>query len=262
MNGPVRHLVTFGLLIASGCLVYLRGGGLAWSGVIVSVLLLAKHVALPSRRDVFVVLGFAALWAASWPAAWAYVRSTWESGEVVEIDVRISDESHAARVWVLDVDGDWLMYYDAPPRIAQALIAGAPMTVERGERRMEGCANATRVSDMPSEERDALLAVMEAKYGEQGHATTIFYAVLGGRKDRIGLALRVEDCGERATLLGRSNWKGGDLASTGSRSFALRADVAVPSLHRRQVGRHNCRRQLRTRCLAETKLATPVRDAL
>ena len=191
------YVVTSGLLVASAFLVHLRGGVLAWWGVIAALLMLAKHVARPARRDVVVALCVSALWTASWPAAWGYVRATWESGEVVDLDVRTDEETHTARVWVLDVDDAWLIYYEAPSRIARALLAGAPMTVERGDRRMAGCADAARVSDMPDHERTALLAVMEAKYEAQNHATTIFYALLGSRKDRVGLALRVGDCGDR-----------------------------------------------------------------
>lgn len=182
------------LLVTSGTIVHLRGGALAWLGLVLASLLLTKHFVSPSRIDVFLALGITVLWAASWAAAWGYVRSTWESGEVVEISIRLSDELLTARVWVLDVDDQWMMYYDAPPRIGQALLNDAPITVKRGNKTAEGCADATLVSDLPTEERDRLLASMEAKYEAQSLATTVFYGVLGGRKDRIGLALRVNEC--------------------------------------------------------------------
>ena len=188
------QLATLGLLITSGYLVYRRGGILAWLGLVAALAMLAKHFGRPSRTDVFVALGFTVLWAASWAAAWGYVRSTWESGEVVEIGVQVSDEIHTARVWVLDVDGEPLMYYDAPPLVGHALLANAPMTVERGDKSMVGCADATSVDDLSGDELAALFAVMEAKYQERNHATNVFYAILGGEKDRIGLVLRIKQC--------------------------------------------------------------------
>lgn len=188
------QLVTLGLLITSGYLVYLRGGILAWSGLVAALLLLAKHFARPARTDVFVALGFTVLWAASWAAAWGYVRSTWESGEVVEIGVRVSAEIHTARVWILDVDGEPLMYYDAPPQVAHALLASAPMTIERGDENMAGCADATAVGDLSGEELAGVLGVMEAKYQERNRATDVFYSVIGVERDRIGLVLRIKEC--------------------------------------------------------------------
>ena len=119
----VIQLATLGLLIVAGYLVVQRGGLLAWSGVIAALLLLIKQRARPSRTDMFVVLGFTLLWTASWAAAWSYVRSTWESGEVVELSLPVSDEIQTARVWILDADGGPVMYYDAPPRIGEALLA-------------------------------------------------------------------------------------------------------------------------------------------
>ncbi|MFK7898985.1 MAG: hypothetical protein AB8G23_24360 [Myxococcota bacterium] len=190
----IVRMVASLLLVTSGTLVYLRGGALAWLGLILASLLLAKHFASPSRIDVFLTLGITALWAAAWPAAWGYVRSTWESGEVVEISIQRPDELATARVWVLDVNDQWMMYYDAPPQIGQALLDGAPIIVKRGDETAAGCADATRVSELPTEERDSLLALMEAKYEAQSLATTVFYGVLGGRKDRIGLAVLVKEC--------------------------------------------------------------------
>lgn len=188
------RLATLGLLITSGCLVYLRGGILAWLGLVAALLLLAKHFRRPSRTDVLIALGFTVLWAASWVAAWGYVRSTWESGEVVEIGVQVSDKIHTARVWILDVDGEPLMYYDAPPEVGHALLANAPMTIERGDQLVTGCADATSVADLPGEELASVLGVMEEKYQERTRATDIFYSVIGVERDRIGLVLRIQEC--------------------------------------------------------------------
>ncbi len=188
------QLATLGLLIASSYLVYLRGGILAWLGFVAALLLLAKHFGRPSHTDVYIALAFTILWAASWAAAWGYVRSTWESGEVVEIGVHVSDEIYTARVWILDVDGELLMYHDAPPQVGHALLANAPMTIKRGDQTIKGCADATPASDFAGEELAALLGAMEEKYRKRTRATNVFYAVIGVERDRIGLVLRIKEC--------------------------------------------------------------------
>jgi len=86
------------------------------------------------------------------------------------------------------------MYYDAPPEVGHALLASAPITVDRGGQRLEGCADANAVDELPGEEVAALFAVMESKYEERNQATSVFYAVLGGERDRIGLVLRINEC--------------------------------------------------------------------
>ena len=188
------RLITFGLLITSGYLVYLRGGILAWLGLVAALLLVAKHLRRPSHTDVFIALGFTVLWAASWAAAWGFVLSTWESGEVVDIGVQVSDEIHTARVWILDVDGEPIMYYDAPPKVGHALLADAPMTIKRGDVMLTGCADSISVADLSGEELAAVLGVMEEKYQERTRATDVFYSVIGVERDRIGLVLRIEEC--------------------------------------------------------------------
>lgn len=196
MNRPdiASRLVALGLSVTSGYLVYQRGGLLTWTGLLVALLLLAKHVVRPSSRDSTLALAFTVLWAASWAAAWGYVRSTWESGEVVEIGVRLDGEIHEARVWILDVDGKPTMYYDAPPAVGRALLANAPLTIDRGTTRLSGCARATPVERLPEDEVAALFALMQAKYQERNRATDVFYVLLGVERERMGLVLGLGEC--------------------------------------------------------------------
>jgi len=181
-------------LIASGYLVFQRGGILAWSGAVAALLLYAKHSLRPSRTDSLASLGVTLLWVVAWVVTWDYVRSTWESGEVVEIGIQVPGGIHKARVWVLDLDGDPVVYYDAPSRVGDELLADAPMTIIRDEKSIAGCSDATRVDDLSEEEVAVVFSLMEDKYQERNRATAIFYSVLGVERDRIGLLLRVKEC--------------------------------------------------------------------
>ena len=64
-----------------------------------------------------------------------------------------------------------------------------------GREPSRGCAVASRVDDLPEERYQALYAVMMDKYAKQSSGTNVFYAVLGGRRDRVGLLLEIGTCG-------------------------------------------------------------------
>ena len=180
------------LFVAGGFAAFDRGGLLAWIGVLLGALLLLKAWRRPSPKDAVLALAALGLWLVGWAATWQYVMSTWESGEVVQIEV---EGGHVARLWVLELNGEPHMYYDAPPEIARQLLAGAALSVERGGQIRQGCASAERVDDLPEARMQEALGLMEAKYADQNMATNVFYVVLGGRRDRVGLLMKLEPCG-------------------------------------------------------------------
>ncbi len=180
------------LFAAAAFLAIDRGGLLAWIGVLLAPALLFKIVRRPSPRDAALAVAVLAVWVVSWGATWAWVMSTWESGEVVEIEV---DGAHTARVWVLDIGDEPFMYYDAPPDVARRLLAGAPLTMTRDGHVTRACARAARVRDLPEEQVQDLLGRMEQKYEGRNTATTVFYAVLGVERDRVGLLIGLAPCG-------------------------------------------------------------------
>ena len=183
--------VVASLLVAAAILVIARGGLLAWLGVLVGALLLFKILRRPSPRDAWLSLAILGIWAISWGATWYYVMSSWESGEVVELEI---DGTHTARVWVLDMSEGPVMYYDAPPDVASRLLAGAPLAMTRnGEVRRE-CAAASRVDELPDEQVQPLIDRMEEKYEGRNTATVVFYSILGGRRDRVGLLIQLTPC--------------------------------------------------------------------
>lgn len=133
-----------------------------------------------------------AVWAIAWGATWYYVMATWESGEVVQLELA---DGHIARVWVFDTTEGPVMYYDAPPEVASRLLAGAPVSMTRNDRVRHECAHASRVDELPEERVADLLGQMEAKYEGRNTATAVFYTVLGGRRDRVGVVIELTPCG-------------------------------------------------------------------
>ncbi len=190
-NRMIAFGLTGGMLIATTLLVVDRGGLLAWVGIVLGSLLFLKFLRRPSPRDAALAAALLGIWAAAWGATWMYVVSTWESGEVVQIDV--ADE-HTARVWVLDTDDGPVMYYDAPPDVASSLLAGASLSVTRDGRVEDACASASRVEELPEERIQGLLEAMEEKYGSRNRATDVFYALIGVKRNRVGLVVTVVPC--------------------------------------------------------------------
>jgi hypothetical protein len=183
-----------GLLVASGFLILQRGGMLAWSGALLALLLAAKVWLRPSTKDLALAVSLLTLWGLAWAAIWQYVKSEWESGEVVVIDIETPSGRHTARVWILELNGEPTMYYDAPPRIAQQLLNGAPVAMRRNGVTVHECADASRVTEVSDEVLTKVFDRMEEKYQERNNATQIFYRMLGGERDRVPILLRLTAC--------------------------------------------------------------------
>ncbi len=179
------------MFVAAAALVVDRGGLLAWIGVVAALLVLLKILRWPARHDASIALATLGVWAIAWGGTWSYVVSTWESGEVVELDVA---GGHTARVWVLDMSDKPVMYYDAPPDVAGSLLAGARLTVTRNGRVSQGCADAARVDGTAEVRLQEVFSRMEEKYKERNRATEIFYSVLGGRRDRVAVLMELTPC--------------------------------------------------------------------
>ncbi len=189
-----RNRLAIGFAVAfvlgTGLLAADRGGVLAWTGVLVGVVLLVKLFALPSRWDVRVCLTAMLLWGVAWAGTLYYVRSTWESGEVVELVIDLPSGTHAARVWVLDSGDTSLIYYDAPPAVADALLSGRPVRFTRGGVMSVRQPQARRVAEVSAQEANAIFALMTDKYGDRNAATDVYYAFLGRSRSRVPIVVR------------------------------------------------------------------------
>lgn len=188
---PIAIVAASCLFLAGAFLAVDRGGLLAWLGVALGALLGAKVLLRPASRDAVLALATLGLWAVAWVATWTYVRSTWESGEVVQLELA---GGHVARVWVIDPSDGPVMYYDAPPDAASRLLAGTSLTMTRDGQARQECATAVRADELPEERLQELYGHMEDKYQGRNTATVVFYSVLGVQRDRVGLVIRLTPC--------------------------------------------------------------------
>lgn len=177
--------------IGATLVVVERGGAIAWTTLVVAGLLLAKFWRRPAQRDLLLALALSVVAVGGWLGTRQYVINTWESGEVVELAIDLGDRVHKARLWVLDVESDPIVYYDAAPEVAQALLAGEPLGFTRAGAVSRRIPNATRVSDVPESTAAELLNAMNEKYGERNSAATLYYVLLGRPRDRIDVIVRL-----------------------------------------------------------------------
>lgn len=173
-------------LLAVGLVLY-RGGVIVWLALILGALLLIKIWRKPGPRDFILGCLLASLSFAAWMVTYFYVIFTWESGEVIQLAVQTEQGPHVARLWVMDIDDTPVVYYDAVPHAAQALIAGAPVLFTRNGETLVKQPQATPVDTVPEASAVEILAAMENKYGDRNLAATVYYLMLGRPHDRVPL---------------------------------------------------------------------------
>ncbi len=179
--------------IAALALLVERGGLIAWGGVIIGATLLMKSWFKPSKRDLSVSVILAITLLLAWFGTRQYVLSTWESGEVVELSFAVGDGEHTARLWVMDIEGHPVVYYDAAPDAANALLNGTPVRFARDGKTSVRIPDATPVDELPETEANRVLEAMGTKYGDRNSAATVYYVMLGRPKDRVAVVVRLTE---------------------------------------------------------------------
>jgi hypothetical protein len=168
-------------------LVVDRGGLIAWSTALLGTALFLKICLRPSRFDLAMSFGAAALPILAAISTFYYVISTWETGEVVELAIETATGTHTARVWVLDIDVHPVIYYDAPTEAANSLLAGKPLQFTRGTMTSIRIPVATQADELPQEEANRVFEAMARKYAERVDAADIYYLLLGRSRDRLAV---------------------------------------------------------------------------
>jgi hypothetical protein len=182
------------LMTLAGLVLFIdRGGVLSLVGLIAGSTLLIKTFFRSSKLDIWLCVGVAVIWGLVWLGTFYYVISTWESGEVVELAVDAPDGTHTARVWVLDTDKALVLYYDAEPNIAEAMLSGRPIKVTReGQVVNFTHINVRSTEDISQEELDSIFQMWADKYGARNEATDVFYQMLGRSRDRIAVVIKID----------------------------------------------------------------------
>ncbi len=187
----IALLIAGGVTAAAMILVVSRSGLIAWTSLILAVALLAKTWFKPSRWDPALGLGLAAAAAIAWAGTQYYVISTWESGEVVELEIDTESGLHTARVWVLDMAPYPVVYYDAPSVVARSLLSGRPLQFTRAGETDARIPEAARVESLSEQRAAQVFEAMRAKYEERVDAADIYYLMLGRSRDRVALVVNL-----------------------------------------------------------------------
>lgn len=176
-----------------------RGGLIAGSAFIGAGAMLAKLWFKPSANDLWFGAALATILVAAWAGTHYYVISKWESGEVVELTIDTSTGAHTARLWVMDVGRDPVVYYDAEPEVANSLLAGRPVRFTRAGEASIRIPKAKRVDALPADEANLILEAMTSKYAKLNSAAVIYYAVLGRSRGRVALVARLVESNQSNT---------------------------------------------------------------
>lgn len=171
-----------GLLLTFGTVLLLERGGLfAWAGIILGIVLVIKILALPSLADVKISVLTTATFVATWAATYLIIILIWESGEIAELHVENSEGFSTTRVWVLDLGGDTIIFYDAEPEDAAILRSDPKISLTRENREIKY--SQTHVISSEDAHTDSLNRVYEGwseKYGNRTLATPV-YSLMYGR---------------------------------------------------------------------------------
>jgi len=180
------------LFIVSALLIYHRGGGLAWLGLLLGAGLLVKAWRRPSARGPLIGLSIVTIWVLAWPAVFYYVISTWETGEVVELSIRTINGEHTARTWIMESPDSYILYYDAPKKVARALIANTELKISRDGVIADFVEYSARpVGTLSLQKREQVTDLMSSKYGNRNTSTDIYYGFLGQSKSKTGVLIEI-----------------------------------------------------------------------
>ena len=184
-------IVIAATVVVAGAVVLDRDGLIAWATLLAGAGLFAKAWFRPGSSDLWLSLGLALLAPLAWYATFTYVISTYESGEVVELAIETDERTHVARVWLFELDGDALVYYDADPEVAASLLAGTPVQLTRAGRASTLVPQTRTVDEIPEDEGNRILGAMAAKYGDRMTAADVFYVLLGSPRDRVSVVVNL-----------------------------------------------------------------------
>ncbi len=177
--------------VIAGFLAWQRSGVLAWFGLVMTLVLAGKHFFRPSPRDGIVVMVCLLAWVAGWALSAFYVYKNWESAEVVTLTYK-GTPSFTARTWIVDTPEGAIAFYDAPAEVAQTLLKGEPIEVERGDTRMLHQQVSRRIDNLPESRTNEVLEMFTAKYGSLMSVSDIFYIMLGRGRDRVFVLIELD----------------------------------------------------------------------
>ena len=191
MNKKLIAAIIAGLISLLGIvLIWQRGGIFAWIFSITGALLLIEIV-IRSRttmlkRTVVTACTLTALWLLTYGS----IIAIWETGEVAELKIDTGSEEHQVRVWLLDVNDNIEIFYDAEPDVAEFLLNEPKVSLVRNDQTLEFLkVEISTLETAPAEKMNQIFELWNEKYGSRNLATPIYSLMFGRAKDKVALIL-------------------------------------------------------------------------
>ena len=191
MNKKLIAAIITGLISLLGIvLIWQRGGIFAWIFSITGALLLIEIV-IRSRttmlkRTVVTACTLTALWLLTYGS----IIGIWETGEVAELKIDTGSEEHQVRVWLLDVNDNIEIFYDAEPDVAEFLLNEPKVSLVRNDQTLEFLkVEISTLETAPAEKMNQIFELWNEKYGSRNLATPIYSLMFGRAKDKVALIL-------------------------------------------------------------------------
>jgi len=191
MNKKLIAAIIAGLISLLGIvLIWQRGGIFAWIFSITGALLLIEIV-IRSRttmlkRTVVTACTLTALWLLTYGS----IIAIWETGEVAELRIDTGSEENQVRVWLLDVNDNIEIFYDAEPDVAEFLLNEPKVRLVRNDQTLEFLkVEISTLETAPAEKMNQIFELWNEKYGSRNLATPIYSLMFGRAKDKVALIL-------------------------------------------------------------------------
>ena len=191
MNKKLIAAIIAGLISLLGIvLIWQRGGIFPWIFSITGALLLIEIV-IRSRttmlkRTVVTACTLTALWLLTYGS----IIAIWETGEVAELRIDTGSEENQVRVWLLDVNDNIEIFYDAEPDVAEFLLNEPKVSLVRNDQTIEFLkVEISTLETAPAEKMNQIFELWNEKYGSRNLATPIYSLMFGRAKDKVALIL-------------------------------------------------------------------------
>lgn len=191
MNKKLIAAIIAGLISLLGIvLIWQRGGIFAWIFSITGALLLIEIVIRSRTTMLKSTMVTACTLTALWLLTYGSIIGIWETGEVAELKIDTGSEEHQVRVWLLDVNDNIEIFYDAEPDVAEFLLNEPKVSLVRNDQTLEFLkVEISTLETAPAEKMNQIFELWNEKYGSRNLATPIYSLMFGRAKDKVALIL-------------------------------------------------------------------------
>ena len=191
MNKKLIAAIIAGLISLLGIvLIWQRGGIFAWIFSITGALLLIEIVIRSRTTMLKSTMVTACTLTALWLLTYGSIIAIWETGEVAELRIDTGSEENQVRVWLLDVNDNIEIFYDAEPDVAEFLLNEPKVSLVRNDQTLEFLkVEISTLETAPAEKMNQIFELWNEKYGSRNLATPIYSLMFGRARDKVALIL-------------------------------------------------------------------------